>query len=65
MDVKTKYPGYTHIALDVNDISAVEKPIENLGITITEGPVTLPDGGIMFFIRDPDKNAIEFHQNPS
>ncbi len=64
MDVKTKYPGYTHIALDVNDISAVEKSIEKLDITITEGPITLPDGGIMFFIRDPDKNVIEFHQNP-
>jgi len=63
MDVKEKYPGYTHIALDVNDIKAVQDEIECLGITITEGPVTLPDGGIMFFIRDQDKNVIEFHQN--
>ena len=35
-----------------------------LQIPITEGPITLPDGGIMFFIRDPDRNVIEFHQNP-
>ncbi|TCK17663.1 lactoylglutathione lyase [Thiogranum longum] len=63
MDVKERYPGYTHIALDVNDISAVQKQIEDLGINITEGPITLPDGGIMFFIRDQDKNVIEFHQN--
>jgi len=65
MDVKEKYPGYTHIALDVNDIKVVQKEIENLGIAITEGPITLPDGGIMFFIRDQDKNVIEFHQNAS
>jgi len=63
MDVKERYPGYTHIALDVNDISAVQKHIEELGIKITEGPITLPNGGIMFFIRDQDKNVIEFHQN--
>ena len=64
MDVPDKYPGYTHIALNVIDIKAVEDSIKNLGIEITEGPVTLPDGGIMFFIRDPDGNVIEFHKNP-
>lgn len=63
MDIPEKYPGYTHIALDVNDIKAVEASIIKLGITITEGPITLPDGGVMFFIRDQDKNVIEFHQN--
>ena len=63
MDVKEKYPGYTHVALDVNDIKAVQKKIEHLGIKITEGPITLPNGGIMFFIRDQDKNVIEFHKN--
>ena len=63
MDVKEKYPGYTHIALDINDIEAVQAKIERLGIDITEGPITLPSGGMMFFVRDPDKNVIEFHQN--
>lgn len=63
MDIPEKYPGYTHIALGVNDIKAVEASIIKLGITITEGPITLPDGGVMFFIRDQDKNVIEFHQN--
>ena len=63
MDVDVKYPGYTHMALNVNDIKAVQEKIEGLGIEITEGPVTLPDGGVMFFIRDQDKNVIEFHQN--
>jgi len=63
MDVEEKYSGYTHIALDVNDIKTTQEKIEKLGIKITEGPITLPDGGIMFFIRDQDKNVIEFHQN--
>ncbi len=63
MDVSDKYPGYTHVALDVDDIKSVQDSIEKRGIHITEGPVTLPDGGIMFFIRDQDKNVIEFHQN--
>jgi len=63
MDVKEKYPGYTHVALTVNDINAVQEKIEHLGIKITEGPITLPNGGIMLFIRDQDKNVIEFHKN--
>jgi len=64
MDVTEKYPGYTHIALDVNDIKSTQTSIEKMGITITEGPITLPDDGVMFFIRDQDKNVIEFHQSP-
>lgn len=63
MDVKERYPGYTHVALDVSNIKTVQKKIEDLDIKITEGPITLPDGGIMFFIRDQDRNVIEFHQN--
>jgi lactoylglutathione lyase len=63
MDSGVKYPGYTHVALDVSDIQAVQRKIEDLEIRITEGPIWLPDGGIMFFIRDQDRNVIEFHQN--
>ena len=65
MDVPERHPGYTHIALDVTDIKAVEKSIRDLGIEITEGPITLPGGAVMLFIRDQDKNVIEFHQDPS
>jgi lactoylglutathione lyase len=63
MDIPERHPGYTHMALNVTDIEAVQATIENLGIEITEGPVTLPDGGVMLFIRDQDKNVIEFHQD--
>ena len=64
MDVPERHPGYTHMALDVTDIKSVQTTIEKIGIEITEGPITLPDGGIMFFIRDQDRNVIEFHQSP-
>jgi len=63
MDVPERHPGYTHMALDVNDIGSVEAKLIKLGIRITEGPVTLPDGSEMLFIRDQDNNVIEFHQN--
>jgi lactoylglutathione lyase len=65
MDIPERHPGYTHMALDVTDIKAIETRINELEIPITEGPITLPDGGIMFFIRDPDRNVIEFHQRPA
>ncbi len=64
MDVPEKYPGYTHVALTVTDINKALESVQKSAIQITEGPITLPDGGIMFFIRDPDNNVIEFHQNP-
>lgn len=62
MDNPIKYPGYTHIALEVTDINAVQHALQNKGIAITDGPITLPNGAVMLFIRDPDKNVIEFHQ---
>jgi len=63
MDIEQRHPGYTHVALDITDIKAVEDHLKNLGIKITEGPITLPNGGRMLFIRDQDYNVIEFHQN--
>lgn len=63
MDVPDKYPGYTHIALEVNDLVAVEQSLSAMGITITEGPVEFGSGmGSSLFIRDQDSNVIEFHQ---
>ena len=63
MDVPEKHAGYTHVALDVTDLGAIENSLNELGIEITEGPMTLPDGGSMLFVRDQDRNVIEFHQN--
>ncbi len=63
MDIEDKHPGYTHIALNVSDMDAVQAALDKMGIKITEGPITLPDGAVMLFIRDQDGNVIEFHQN--
>ncbi len=65
MDVPEKHPGYTHIALHVTDIKSVESKLNELGVEITGGPITLPEGGVMLFIRDQDRNVIEFHQPPA
>lgn len=62
MDEPEKFTGYTHIALEVTDLDSVQKALQNMGITITEGPITMPGGGTLMFIRDPDSNVIEFHK---
>lgn len=61
MDIEEKYAGYTHVALEVDDIPAVVTQLKELGIIITEGPVAFPTG-VSIFIRDQDRNVIEFHQ---
>lgn len=58
MDQATKYSGYTHVALRVSDVDSAARRIQELEITITEGPVKLGNGR-SFFIRDPDGNVIE------
>ncbi len=61
MDVAAKHTGYTHIALEVDDLQAVEREIHAAGIAITE-TVSLPSGAEFFFVRDPDDNVLEFHR---
>lgn len=61
MDVPIKHAGYTHAALEVDDMKAVVAQLYELGIEITEGPVEFPTG-VSTFIRDPDRNVVEFHQ---
>jgi lactoylglutathione lyase len=60
MDVPEKHTGYTHIALEITDRGEAERHLTAAGIAITE-TVTLPDGTVFFFVRDPDGNVIEFH----
>tara|TARA_R110002111_G_scaffold1903_2_gene12883 strand:+ start:42 stop:437 length:396 start_codon:yes stop_codon:yes gene_type:complete len=63
MDIAAKNTGYTHVALQVTNIESARKIIKELGITITEEVEF--EGAQFFFIRDPDKNVIEFHQPPN
>ena len=62
MDEPEKYTGYTHIALEVTDLWAVQQTLQKLDIPITEGPITVTGGATLLFIRDPDENVIEFHK---
>ena len=64
MDVDRKYPGYTHYAIEVHSVEKAKQHLESIGFAITEGPVTFGDGKRSIFIRDPDKNVIEFTQLP-
>lgn len=61
MDVPEKHTGYTHIALEITDAGEVEKQLAANDIPITE-TISLPDGTLFFFVRDPDGNVIEFHR---
>ncbi|MYM61798.1 VOC family protein [Pseudomaricurvus sp. HS19] len=62
MDIPEKYPGYTHVALEVTDLSAVRCHLEKMSIPLTGGPIVLDSGASFIFARDPDGNVIEFHQ---
>lgn len=65
MDVSEKHTGYTHIALEITDLEAVQDFLAEKGIPITEGPITVHGGAILLFIRDPDGNVIEFNKPAS
>jgi len=62
MDIPVKHSGYTHMALEVTCLDKVKTQLEQHGIEITGGPIVLPDGATFIFVRDPDRNVIEFHK---
>jgi catechol 2,3-dioxygenase-like lactoylglutathione lyase family enzyme len=62
MDVKDRWPGYTHYAVTVDSLSAVMEWARANGVAITEGPLEIGGRRIVCFIRDPDGNVIEFDE---
>lgn len=62
MDVETKHPGWTHVALGVADLDATMEALQAAGITLSGGPITFPHGARAVFVRDPDRNVIELHE---
>ena len=63
MDEPTKHTGFTHIALEINDVEAVKRQLDSYDIAITE--FVEYEGASFFFVRDPDGNVIEFHKPAS
>ncbi|MDH7638300.1 VOC family protein [Sphingomonas oryzagri] len=63
LDVPVKRPGYTHAAFIIDSMSELVAWLNREGIAITEGPVEMGHGRrIVCFIRDPDRNVIEFNE---
>ena len=62
MDVEEKHPGYTHVALAVENLDGTVLALKAAGIPITEGPVRFPTGARAVFVRDPDRNVVELNQ---
>lgn len=61
MDVDAKYPGYTHMALQVASLEAAMAALEEAGIPLSGGPDKLGRANAVF-IRDPDRNVIELRE---
>ena len=61
MDVGEKYPGYTHVALEIESIDDAKALFAEKGIQIT-GSFSFK-GMNAIFIRDPDRNVIELDQH--
>ncbi|SKA70702.1 VOC family protein [Enterovibrio nigricans] len=59
MDTQEKLTGYTHVALEVSNINAVIENLTAMDIPLSGGPMNHPTG-TSIFIRDPDRNVIEF-----
>ena len=59
MDLGVKYAGYTHIALGVDSIKRTIDVLGANNIQITQGPVTMREGTVAVFVRDPDRNVLE------
>ncbi len=61
-DQAEKLPGMTHIAFIVDTLDGLMDMLAKEEISITEGPVEFADRRRALFIRDPDRNVLEFNE---
>jgi len=54
--------GFAHICLEVDDIPALYKTLQEEGIKTHRAPEMGLDNAMQVWIDDPDGNPIEFHQ---
>ena len=62
MDIDKKHAGYTHMALKIQSLAELETFLEANDIEIT-GRFSFKDMNSVF-VRDPDRNVIEFDEYP-
>lgn len=63
LDIDEKWPGWTHAAFIVDDLDAVIADLARRGVPLSGGPDVYGDGRRrVCFIRDPDRNVIEFNE---
>lgn len=63
MDIQPKHPGYTHAAFVVDDMDRLIAWLDEQAVPITEGPIVWGEGRRkVCFVRDPDRNVLEFNQ---
>ena len=60
MDALEKRTGITHLALRINDVQGTLQHLNQKNISVSQGPVLMGDGHVSIFVRDPDRNVIEF-----
>src|SRR5690554_400952 len=62
LDEPVKLPGMTHPAFIVDDLYSLKSWLEQANIPITEGIHRIGPRRIALFIRDPDRDVLEFNQ---
>ena len=60
----TPHHGLEHFGLDSTDIEADIHRLESLGARKLEGPINMPNGGRIAFLRGPDDTRLELVQMP-
>ena len=62
VDLPDKPAGYTHVALRVDSVEAMSQHLAAAGIPLSGGPIHYPNGARGIFVRDPDRNVVEFYE---